>query len=40
MASKVVFPVHAMKKYGGSGGLAPLILNVVAMWTGVVNIEL
>jgi hypothetical protein len=29
-----------MKKYGGSGGVAPLILNVFDSWRRVVNIAL
>ena len=30
-----VFPVHAMKRYGGSRGTAPLILNLFTRWRWV-----
>ena len=32
-----VFPVHSMKAYKGSRGIAPLIFNLCARWQRVVN---
>jgi len=37
--SRKVVPVHTMKAYRGSRGIAPLILNLYSMWRGVVNLH-
>jgi hypothetical protein len=33
-----VFPVYGMKSYRGSGGVAPLVLNLVTIWECVIGL--
>jgi len=37
--SRKVVPVHTIKAYRGSRGIAPLILNLYSRWRGVVNLH-
>jgi hypothetical protein len=37
--SRKVVPIHTMKAYRGSRGIAPLILNLYSRWRGVVYLH-